>query len=118
MGPAELAAILAPVLVPFVRRAGSEAREQLASRLGSEAAGSVGALWDRVRGRISTSGRESSDALESQITEVLGEDRALLQEARMTAYLVVEGNNNTVQQGGTNINISGGHDIQIGRLSD
>jgi|GEM_PF-2597196 len=119
MGPVEVAAILAPVLMPFLRRAGSEARSQLASRVGDAAAGSAADLWERLRGRITGSDPHPSDAVvESRLAAALQEDPGLLEEARTTVRLVVEGDHNTVQQGRTNINISGGHDIQIGRLSD
>ncbi len=119
MGAAEVAAVLAPLIVPFMKRAGAEARGQIASRVGGEAATSVASLWERLRGRVAGDIDATPDAaVESRLTELLEQDPALLEEARTTVSIVVRGDHNSIQQGRTNINISGGNDIQIGRLSD
>ncbi len=109
---------------------GLQARKQLVDGVREAVAQRIAPLGERVEVgsavlRLGLLDLADADAdadadaeMESRITDALEEAPALLREARETVALVVEGNHNTVQQDGTNINISSGHDIRIGRLSD
>src|SRR4051794_22124384 len=117
MDPVTIAAVLAPLFAPFLRRAGAEVRDGLAAHVGRDAATVLGGLWDRMRGHLpedqSAETTPPSEAtLEEQIARMLAEHPDLLRSAE-SVVLTIQGSNNVVQQGGQNINISGGSDIQI-----
>jgi hypothetical protein len=119
MDPVTVAAVLAPVLAPFLRRAGSELRDSLAARLGRDAAESLGDLWDRLRGRLpepasdGAAPDEAAATLEQQLARLLAEHPDLLRQAESVA-ITVRGDHNVVQHGSQNIVITGGSDIHIG----
>jgi hypothetical protein len=118
MDPVTIATVLGPLLAPFLHRAGSEVRDGLASRLGRDAAESLGDLWDRLRGRLpedqpADATPASEATLEEQIARVLSEHPELLRQAE-SVVITVQGDQNVVQHGGQNIVITGGSDIHIG----
>ncbi len=120
MGAAEVAAILAPFLLTFAKRTASEARDALAARLGRVPADVLSNLWERIKGHSAaaepeTPGHEremSEERVAELVSALLTREPELLERARQVA-IEVRGTGNVVQSGRTNINISGGSNINI-----
>ncbi len=136
MDPASLAAGVVALLVPLLRRMGSEAASSVAQSAGDalseEVAGRVKALWRRLLPGLSdrpaarqavasvASGADNEHAraiLAAEIARLLRADRSLRDEAADVLREVdieVTGDGNVVQAGDTNISISNSQGVHLG----